>query len=228
VGRAEHVALPGYFRRQLVPALPGRHRPRCRDTGPCFRSWYAQAVVIHNRLPYLIETQGSAARDLVLPDLLTASEHRMRPILRLDDPGRTLAGLPPLEIACSDHTQRARAGLWRPGFPVEGDYKIRKFERRFCSLGMKRTSCEDYATFSPERLTDIIRPHRDFAFDPRADVLQGRFRAAVGSMASIHWVRSERRDVCAILPNRYSQLPMTMPCRRRRRSRPSAPASHDP
>src|SRR5258705_1701076 len=42
-------ALPGYFRHQLVPLLPRRHRPRCRDTGPCFRSWYARAVMRHNR-----------------------------------------------------------------------------------------------------------------------------------------------------------------------------------
>ena len=38
-------ALPGYFRHQLVPLLPRRHRPQCRDTGPCFRSWYARARV---------------------------------------------------------------------------------------------------------------------------------------------------------------------------------------
>ena len=29
-------ALPEYFRRQLVPLLPGRHRPRCRDTDRAF------------------------------------------------------------------------------------------------------------------------------------------------------------------------------------------------
>jgi len=36
-------ALPGHLRHQPVPLLPRRHRPQCRDTGPCFRSWYARA-----------------------------------------------------------------------------------------------------------------------------------------------------------------------------------------
>src|ERR1700719_972641 len=36
-------ALPRYFRHQPVPLLPMRRRPRCRDSGRCFRSWYARA-----------------------------------------------------------------------------------------------------------------------------------------------------------------------------------------
>jgi hypothetical protein len=36
-------ALPLYFRHQLVPLLPRRHRPRFLDIAPCSRSWYAQA-----------------------------------------------------------------------------------------------------------------------------------------------------------------------------------------
>lgn len=38
-------ALPGHFRRQSVPLLPGRHRLRCPDTGRCFQSWYDRAGV---------------------------------------------------------------------------------------------------------------------------------------------------------------------------------------
>ena len=36
-------ALPRYFRHQLVPLLPGHHRPQCRDISLCFRSWYVRA-----------------------------------------------------------------------------------------------------------------------------------------------------------------------------------------
>jgi hypothetical protein len=42
-GRASMSALPEHFRHQLVPLLPTRRRPQCRDTGPCFRSLYARA-----------------------------------------------------------------------------------------------------------------------------------------------------------------------------------------
>src|SRR6202140_3332050 len=98
-------ALPLYFRHQLVPLLPGRHRPRCRDTGPCFESWYAQAVVIHNPPPPISLKLKGLLREIwcyrtCSPLPSTACGH----ILRLDDPGRTLAGVPPIEIACSDHT----------------------------------------------------------------------------------------------------------------------------
>ena len=37
--------LPWYFRHQLILLLPGRHQPRCQDTGPCFRSSYTRARV---------------------------------------------------------------------------------------------------------------------------------------------------------------------------------------
>jgi hypothetical protein len=36
-------ALPGQFRRQLVPLWQGHYRPRCRGTGRCFRSLCARA-----------------------------------------------------------------------------------------------------------------------------------------------------------------------------------------
>jgi hypothetical protein len=36
-------ALPADFRHQLVPLLRARHRPRCRDSGPCSRSSCARA-----------------------------------------------------------------------------------------------------------------------------------------------------------------------------------------
>jgi hypothetical protein len=39
-------ALPRQIRRQLVPLSLRHHRPQCRDTGRCFRSWCGRAGVV--------------------------------------------------------------------------------------------------------------------------------------------------------------------------------------
>ena len=61
------------------------------------------------------------------------------------------------------------------------------------------------------------------AMGPRADLRKAPFAAAATAVAEHTPVRSERHDVCVIRPSRCSRLPVTMPCRRRRRSHPSEP-----
>ena len=69
-------ALPGYFRHQLVPLLPGRHRPRCRDTGPCFLScsiedegYFAALIRMYGRSLELVSSLPPAERSSYLDRL---------------------------------------------------------------------------------------------------------------------------------------------------------------
>ena len=61
-------ALPGYFRRQLVPLWQGHHRPQCRGTGQYFRSLCARVAaarladyqyVGRSGLPWSVVVSGS-------------------------------------------------------------------------------------------------------------------------------------------------------------------------
>src|SRR3977135_1036285 len=74
--------LPSQAGHQLVENVlergPGRLGP-VAVYGGCREFDCADQSLVIIRIPYLTETQRSAAWDLMLPELLIASGHRMRP-----------------------------------------------------------------------------------------------------------------------------------------------------